>query len=176
MLHEPVQVYADKVTDLKPIHERLPVELGTSDAAVPSMVILPTVIGKQSKLIPDHFSGGRVWHRLEIITKLFFETHRRSVSSIEIDKDEPLRRDVGMDLEKRMGLGIKVREASILSGFVQFASREIRPCRAVSILWATGLGSFMLTSHEIDMQVPCWTRNSFVSLDAPGVDKYCGTH
>lgn len=119
---------ANITTNLKPIHECLPVKLGSSDAAVPSMVILPTVIGKQSKLVPDLFSRGRLRHRLEIVTELFFKTHRRSVSSVEIDKDEPLGCDVGMDLEKRMSLGIKVRQASVLSGFVQFTSWEVRPC------------------------------------------------
>jgi len=118
---------ADSLTDLKPIHESLPVELGPSNTAIPRMIIFPSVIGKQGELVSNFPPGLCRRHRLEIITKLLFKADCWGLSSVEIHKNEPLRRDVSMDLKERMSLGLEVGKFVVLPRFVQFAGGQIRP-------------------------------------------------
>jgi len=117
----------DSLTDLKAIRESLPVEFGPCNTAIPCMIIFPSVIGKQGKLITDFLPSLCHRHRLEIVTKLLFKAYYWRLSSVEIHKNEPLRRNVSMNLKERMSLGVEVGKFVVLPRFVQFAVGQIRP-------------------------------------------------
>lgn len=117
------------MSDLETIDECFPIEICPGCRAVPGVVVFPAVPLKQSKLIPYDLSGLRRRHGVKVIAKLILKAYRRGLSGVKINEDEPLRSNVGVDLEERVLLGIEVREIVVFSGFVQLASGQVRPER-----------------------------------------------
>jgi hypothetical protein len=76
-------------------------------------------LGKQCKLVAHFLASTQLWHRIEVIPELVHKANCRRFSSIKVDKNKPLGRYVGMNLEERVFLGLKIWEVVIFSCLVQ---------------------------------------------------------
>jgi hypothetical protein len=87
------------VAFLESINEGFPIVLCSSYTAIPRVVILVFVLCEERKLITDDLACSCLGRWIKVISELSLKTYRRFLSSIEIEEDESLGRDVGMYLE-----------------------------------------------------------------------------